>query len=106
VRLAGLLERRRTCTGVRERIRSSSGGLRRACDNKSQFRSLIETVHGHGVCGPRTVSLRKAIGDLLPGHSQVQPFLRGDEVIVDVLAQIDLHPVDLPVKFAGLASVV
>ena len=29
-----------------------------------------------------------------------------DEVIVIVLAQIDLHPVDLPVKNAGIAGVV
>lgn len=31
----------------------------------------------------------------LPRHRQVQPFLWTNEVIVSVLAQIDLHPVDL-----------
>ncbi len=43
---------------------------------------------------------------LLPCHRQVQPFLRSDEVIVAILAQVELHPVDLPVKHAGLARVV
>jgi hypothetical protein len=54
--------------------------------------------------GPRTVSLRKTTGGLLSGHGQVQAFLGSDEVIVDVLAQIDLHPVDLPVKYPRLAG--
>jgi len=42
----------------------------------------------------------------LPGHGQVQPFLRTDEVIMVVLAEVDLHPVDLPVKYTGTAGVV
>ena len=59
-----------------------------------------------GVPGLRTVSLLKARRGLLPCHGQVQPFLRSYEVIVDVLAQVDLHPVDLPVKYASLVGVV
>jgi hypothetical protein len=43
---------------------------------------------------------------LLPRHRQVQSFLRSDEVIVVVLAQIDLHPVDFPVEYARIAGVV
>ena len=56
--------------------------------------------------GLRTLSLVKVSRSLLPGHGQVQPFLGSDEVIVGVLAQVDLHPVVLPVKYAGLAGVV
>jgi len=43
---------------------------------------------------------------LLPRNGEVEPFFRGDDVIVDIPAQIDLHPVDLPVKYARIASVV
>ena len=43
---------------------------------------------------------------LLPRHRQVQPLLWSDKVVVGVRAQIDLHPVHLPVKYAGLARVV
>ena len=104
VRLAGLPEYRGTRAGLRERITSCCRSLSTACDDKSQCRSgLIPSV---GVAGLRTVSLLKASRSLLPCHGQVQPVLRSDEVIVGVLAQVDLHPVDLPVKFAGLAGVV
>ena len=74
--------------------------------DKSQFKSLIDTVRSRSVAGLRTVSLLKASRSLLPGHRQVQPFLRRDEVIVDVLAQVDLHPIDFPIKYAGKAGVV
>jgi hypothetical protein len=59
-----------------------------------------------GVPDLRTVVLLKASGSLLPGHGQIQPFLWSDEVIVDVLAQVDLHPIDFPIKYAGKAGVV
>ena len=66
------------------------------------LRQLTSELPGVNFC----VGHRRITGVLLSCHGQVQPFLRSDDVIVAVLAQVDLHPVDLPVKDAGMASVV
>ena len=39
-------------------------------------------------------------------HRHVHPFLRTDDVVVGILAQVDLHPVNLSIKDAGIAVVV
>jgi hypothetical protein len=49
---------------------------------------MIDAVRRRSGSGLRTVSLLKASRSLLPGHGQVQPFLRTDEVIVVVLGRI------------------
>ena len=43
---------------------------------------------------------------LLPRHGDLQPLLRADKVIMVVLAEVDLHPVDLAGEGTGLAVVV
>jgi hypothetical protein len=43
---------------------------------------------------------------LLPGHSDAQAFLGVDEVIVIILAKIELHPVDLAGEPAAVRGVV
>jgi hypothetical protein len=43
---------------------------------------------------------------LLPGHGDADEFLRVDQVVVVVFAEVDLHEVDLAIELAGTAGVV
>jgi hypothetical protein len=43
---------------------------------------------------------------LVPHHGKAQAFLARDQVVVVVLSQVDLHPVDDPVEDACLSVVV
>ena len=53
----------------------------------------------------RTVFAGESLS-LLPSHGDAQAFLGVDEVVVVILAEIDLHPVDLAGEPAAVGGVV
>src|SRR5450432_399877 len=91
------------CTGCRQCAPEWTPSVLPAAPARSRLRlSAVGCGHSRQPCARS--SRRWSDFCLLPGHGDADEFLRLDQVVVVVVAEVDLHEVDLAVELAGVAG--